>query len=100
MDLISIILMGALAAVPLAVLSGWLIGPGERPLGGLINGREAWWRSTMPWPQGVQEDDDVRWRIPAREQLDPGSAAQSTADLPVADVPTESVGATVQQRVL
>lgn len=99
MDMVSIILWVAVAAIPLAVLSGWLIGPGERPLGGLINGPDAWWRSTMPWPKGVQEEDDVRWRIPATTLLDPGSAAESMADLSLGAPPTERVGSKVHLRV-
>jgi hypothetical protein len=63
MELISVLVWAALAALPLAVATGWLIGRGERELGALLQGRDTWWRSTMPWPRGVQEDDEVHWRL-------------------------------------
>lgn len=63
MDLITTLLLLSVAAAPLALLSGWLAGRGSRPLGSLVNGgdSETWWRSTMPWPRGVQEEDDLTW---------------------------------------
>lgn len=63
MDLITALLLLSVAAAPLALLSGWLAGRGSRPLGSLVNGgdSETWWRATMPWPRGVQEEDDLTW---------------------------------------
>lgn len=63
MDLVTALVLLAAAAAPLAMLSGWLAGRGSRPLGSLVNGgdSETWWRSTMPWPRGVQEEDDLTW---------------------------------------
>ena len=63
MDLITALLLLSVAAAPLALLSGWLAGRGSRPLGSLVNAgdSETWWRSTMPWPRGVQEEDDLPW---------------------------------------
>jgi hypothetical protein len=68
MDLISLLLwlgLAALAVLPVAALSGWLVGPGQRSLGPLIQGHESWWRSTMPWPRGIQEEDGVAWHVAA-----------------------------------
>jgi hypothetical protein len=63
MDMIWMIVWLSLAAVPLAVASGWLVGPGSRPLATLMLGRDAWRRSQAAWPVGVQEDDDVSWHF-------------------------------------
>jgi hypothetical protein len=63
MDMISMIVWLSLAAVPLAVLSAWLVGTGNRPLASLMLGRDEWRRSQTAWPIGVQEDDDVSWRF-------------------------------------
>jgi hypothetical protein len=98
MDMISIIVWVGVAAVPLAVLSGWLIGPGQRPLGALIHGRDAWWRSTMPWPQGVQEEYDVRWGVPETDQSPAGSGAAMTSETFSGALPVEPVGAKVRLR--
>jgi hypothetical protein len=63
MNLILAIVLLSLAATPLAILLGWLDRRGSRQLGSLVNGRdsEGWWRATMPWPRGVQEEDEVTW---------------------------------------
>lgn len=63
MDLIAALLLLSVAAAPLALLSGWLASRGSRPLGSLVNAGDSdtWWRSTMPWPRGVQEEDDLPW---------------------------------------
>jgi hypothetical protein len=74
MNLIFALLLLAAAAAPLAVLGGWLAGRRDPRSGSLIHvgGSEGWWRQAMPWPQGVQEDDDVHWNFgpseAAREQ--------------------------------
>jgi hypothetical protein len=84
-DLILALALLGLAVAPLALLSGWLAGRGSRPLGALVNtgGSEGWWRSTMPWPRGVQEDDELTWTVgtapkatpsPRRAPVDPGVA--------------------------
>jgi hypothetical protein len=72
MDLIFALALLSLAAMPLALLSGWFDRRESRPLGALVNGRDAesWWRSTMPWPRGVQEEDDVTWSF--RDRQPPG----------------------------
>ena len=54
----------AVAAAPLAMLGGWLASRDRSvaaPYGSNIG--DAWWRHTMPWPHGVQEDDDVHWNF-------------------------------------
>jgi hypothetical protein len=32
------------------------------PLG--EQGREDFWRKMLPWPRGVQEDDEIAWHVP------------------------------------
>jgi hypothetical protein len=41
--------------VPLDVPFGW-------PLG--AESRDAFWRMTLPWPRGVQEDVEIAWHVP------------------------------------
>jgi hypothetical protein len=79
MDIVSVIVWVGLAALPLAVLSGWLAGAGSQPLTALVLGREAWRRSATAWPLGVQEDDEVTWRF--------GDAIRTPADPDRADPP-------------
>ncbi len=70
MNLILALVLLGLAATPLAILLGWLDRRGSRPLGALVHGRdsEGWWRATMPWPRGVQEDDEVTWKFRESQQ--------------------------------
>jgi hypothetical protein len=63
MEVIAAVVVIGLALGPIAAISGWLTGSGERPFGALMHGRDTWWRSTMPWPQGVQEEDSVHWHV-------------------------------------
>lgn len=82
MDLIFALVLLGLAATPLALLSGWLAARGSRPLGSLINSgdNETWWRSTMPWPVGVQEEDGLTWTFPdSRKTTD--RVSRSKADV-------------------
>ena len=68
MDLISAIVFLCLVAAPLAVLAGWFVEVGYSGLGSFVNrGDSDSWRSTMPWPQGVQEEDVVKWHVRDRE---------------------------------
>jgi hypothetical protein len=41
----------------------------EIPLGWPMGAtsREEFWRRSMPWPHGVQEDSDIAWHAPRRE---------------------------------
>ena len=70
MNLILALVLLSLAATPLALLLGWLDRRGSRQLGSLVNGTdsEGWWRATMPWPRGVQEDDEVTWSFRGSQQ--------------------------------
>jgi hypothetical protein len=36
--------------------------------------RDDFWRRTLPWPRGVQEDDSIAWHVPP---AGPSSAAGS-----------------------
>ncbi len=84
MEIISTILLLAVAAAPIALAGGWLAGRGHGRLGTLVSGPagEGWWKTTMPWPQGVQEDDDFKWNFGDRDQpiaSEPeGPAAETT----------------------
>jgi hypothetical protein len=74
MNLISTLLLVGVAAAPLAVLGAWIAGRREPRLGSLVHvgGSDGWWRQAMPWPQGVQEDDDVHWNFgPAEGPKEP-----------------------------
>jgi len=64
MDLIAGFLLIALA-LPLAVLAGWFLADGHGGLASLVDhgGSTGWWKATMPWPQGVQEEDGVTWHV-------------------------------------
>lgn len=78
MDLMLTIALLSLAAAPLALLSGWLDRRESRPLGAIVNGRdsEGWWRATMPWPRGVQEDDDLRWTFRDSQQAEASESSR------------------------
>jgi len=76
MDVMLTIVLLSIAAAPLALLSGWFDRRGSQPLGALVNGRDSdgWWRATMPWPEGVQEDDDMTWNFRDNRQPAPSSS--------------------------
>jgi hypothetical protein len=61
MELASTIALLALAAAPLAILGGWLASRNQSVAAPLGSGSDGWWRQAMPWPHGVQEDDEVHW---------------------------------------
>jgi hypothetical protein len=88
MEIISTIILLGLAAAPIALVGGWLAGRGHGRLGILVSGPagDGWWRTTMPWPHGVQEDDDFKWNFGDRDQ----PIAASEPDGPAAEV-TERV---------
>jgi len=81
MDAITAIVLLALVAVPIAVLSGWWVDAGCGGLGSVVNrgDRGAWWRSAMPLPQGVQEDDELAWHVRGSEGT-AGDAAAAEAE--------------------
>jgi hypothetical protein len=70
MNLISALLLIAAAAAPLAVLGAWLAARRDARAGTLIQvgGTDGWWRQAMPWPHGVQEDDEVHWNFGPPDQ--------------------------------
>ena len=72
MNLISALLLLAAAAAPLAVLGAWLAARREPRVASLIHvgGPDGWWRQAMPWPHGVQEDDEVHWNFGPPERPD------------------------------
>jgi hypothetical protein len=80
MNLILALIVLSLAAAPLALLLGWLDRRGSRQLGSLVNagGNEGWWRTTMPWPRGVQEEDEVTWSF--RGSQEPTGTTLSGSD--------------------
>ena len=48
-----------------AMLAAWLLRIDSTslwPLG--EQGREGFWRRTLPWPPGVQEDAEIAWHVP------------------------------------
>ena len=51
---------GAIAA--LAARFVGVEGPTGWPIGAAS--REEFWRRSMPWPRGVQEDDEIAWHVP------------------------------------
>jgi hypothetical protein len=79
MNLISALLLIALAAAPVAVLGAWLAARREPRLDSLVQagGSDGWWRQAMPWPRGVQEDDEVHWNFGPPERRDPRPDALS-----------------------
>jgi hypothetical protein len=79
MDILSVIVVLCIAAAPLALLSRWFVDRGYRGLGSLVNPGDSsnWWRATMPWPQGVQEEDGVAWHI---REPEPGVVGSPAAD--------------------
>jgi hypothetical protein len=81
MDIISAIILLSLVAAPLALLAGWFVDGGHTGLGSLVSrgGSDAWWRAAMPWPQGVQEEDGVRWHVQDQGSMAVDSSATGPA---------------------
>jgi hypothetical protein len=63
MDLATTVVLLGVAAAPLAVLGGWLASRDRSVAAPLGGGSDLWWREAMPWPHGVQEDDDVHFNF-------------------------------------
>ncbi|TMD28341.1 MAG: hypothetical protein E6I94_08520 [Chloroflexi bacterium] len=82
MDLIGTVLILIGAGAPLAILLAWLATRGLPGLGLLvgIGQADAWWRSSMPWPTGIQEDDDVRWHFHDGNGPDEASTIEESTD--------------------
>jgi hypothetical protein len=66
-----------------AMLAAWFVRVDSTsilPLGEV--GHEDFWRRTMPWPRGVQEDDEIAWHVPrAVESAAPPRAAGSVGSV-------------------
>lgn len=72
MDLIMIALALTIGITLMAVVAAGFGAATCDGLGAIVRGRDdqSWWRATLPWPQGVQEDDEVRWRFAPRGAAD------------------------------
>jgi hypothetical protein len=79
MEIIATIVLLGLAGAPIALVGAWLVGRGQSRLGALVSapGGDSWWRTTMPWPQGVQEDDEVKWNFGDRDAAVVDSSARA-----------------------
>ena len=51
------------------------------PLG--ASGRDTFWQRMLPWPRGVQEDDEIAWHVPTPSA---GSGAGSSST-PIGPIP-------------
>jgi hypothetical protein len=63
MDIGTTVVLLGVAAAPLALLGGWIASRDRSvapPVGATT---DSWWREAMPWPHGVQEDDDVHFNF-------------------------------------
>jgi hypothetical protein len=99
MDVVVGLLLIAIAAAPVAFLAGWFVGPGVRGVAQLVGrGNDDWWRSTLPWPTGVQEDDGVAWS--ARPAMPAGDdpEREGSAGMPSLQVPTRRLRPTLRRR--
>ena len=75
--------LSALATLVARVLQ--VDAPRGWPLGAVS--REAWWRMTLPWPPGVQEDDEIAWHVPRSVPPIGPSEARATSRPAVAPRP-------------
>ena len=84
-----LMLLGAVAG---AGVLGWLAGrlvrtdgPPGWPLGD--ESREAFWRKSLPWPKGVQEDAEIAWHVPPTTPPAQASAATAVRNGDVRPIP-------------
>jgi hypothetical protein len=47
------------------------------PLGEV--GHEDFWRRVLPWPHGVQEDDEIAWHVPLATPQGTGGSGRSVS---------------------
>jgi hypothetical protein len=98
MDAISAVVFLAAVAAPIAVVSGWFVRTGFEGFGSVVNrgDKDTWWRSSMPWPHGVQEADGPRWQLGSLDRSqDPsadGPAANETTDDALRVAPVRALG--------
>jgi hypothetical protein len=85
MNLLFALLLLAAAAAPLAVLGAWFAARGNPRTGSLVHvgGSEGWWRQALPWPRGVQEDDEVHWNFGPPQQPDEAPDPMTVDPVPV-----------------
>ena len=86
-ELLTLVVLAAGAGVLARIAARYvrIEGPLGWPLG--RESRERFWRDTMPWPHGVQEDSEIAWHVPR--------AASGAAGSPVDDDPPASRGQAV-----
>jgi hypothetical protein len=77
MELIAAIVPLAVVAAPLALLGAWLAASTHYGAASVVpRSGEGWWRVTLPWPRGVQEENDPGWNL---HQAPPAEADSSDA---------------------
>jgi hypothetical protein len=59
------VLVGVRVLLMLVARVAHVDGPPGWPLG--MASREEFWRRTLPWPRGVQEDSEIAWHVPRPE---------------------------------
>jgi hypothetical protein len=62
----------------MGMLVARFVRPDAEPLFPMGDGsREDFWRRVLPWPRGVQEDDEIAWHVPdSTEERDRRHAAE------------------------
>jgi hypothetical protein len=69
MDAVLMLVAGFVTAAVLGAMAGRLArgdGPRGLPIGDET--REGFWRRSLPWPTGVQEDSEIAWHVPPAPQ--------------------------------
>jgi hypothetical protein len=81
-NLLYALVLLVVAVAPLAVLGAWFAGRRDPRAGSLVQvgGAEGWWRQTLPWPHGVQEDDEVHWNFGPAEPPNGGRSEAFSVD--------------------
>jgi len=81
MEAITAVVLLAVAAMPVALVANWFLQSGTQGLGSAVNrgDKDAWWRASMPWPRGVQEEDGLTWHLGNPDRTDGVPAGQSPA---------------------
>ena len=88
--------IAAVALVAGTTLAGrvlsWFVARGYSAYASLVHGRDdaAFYGSQMPWPSGVQEDDEVHWRIPSGGRTRPAAAVEELEPNATAATPVHS----------